>query len=1327
MERTIAVEDIHQSSSSNIVAKSVESPIKIDSISIDLINANDDIDTGKCEHFSIRGYASEMRKKDWKKCWPFALDGGQKISEEQNCKLPPLLVPKFRWWCCQSCLQEIGAEGSVNEEGAVANNSSELKSFGICPHVSSHGDAAMWLSDLQQAAKINAESRQHDANACVNVKTSDCHPLFSDKSEKNAEIANLPIIGQTDVLENNINKEIHISNYAGIEVIASLMQQTLHIDDKGMSTMNKRPVKKALQFFCFATEFRTAVVAITMLLISATVASMQPQKPDLKDNEIAGVKLPDSKLKCTVKDASETHQTGKHASVFDQQMDLVKVCGSFGITSMVNRVPAATKTHRAEHPSLELDDCDYASSESAEVLLGTTSGSLHRRKNRKVRLLTELLGKNGDEKTDFTSTEDSPSNAIPDASIAVDSISAPQGQVSLQGNVTSSLGHSRKRKLPQDEEWRPAEMSSPNNEHKNLRTFNRGAETANGIASSDSEGTVNGSGSQTGAKSHLVNLKVDRSPIFGKKKNKMTQNFDECLSLSLSRENLQKERQKKTGDASKSNATDIVLYKSNAVSTGSGLDPFPESAQKAEKKSSLSKKKIKMHQDHDGHASPIPWNHGMFREGLTSRKDVEIKQIGSIAVPLKVNQDASAEKGLHYSLNNCLPAKRYDGKYIAPIRDGLPSLLPWQGGVLREDENGRKDPKLDYVGDSSFPSKSELDAYLWKEMHVDLNSNRTMYRIPFLNEKQKHSSHAEVRSCSLIQQMDYSGTRNNGKTVELQEHSAAARKQYDQRAEMSSEQGALDDIPMEIVELMAKNQFERCRPDTEIDNQLSETTNNTRNHQRVDLNKVFGNEKMSLFHETTQKPKPRVKNGRIGKILRGDNVGSSRQKSVDYFSHMDRNQYNMSQMEHNYSPAGFRPFPLCGEKPLNGIQFSATNSSRQNSAQNCQWIGNMVGQRSSHASMQTLGVCNTCQSAPQQNKEVAHLWPSVITNNMPYLYGIPQKCANQVANVDVLSHCPGSLPKGNINGNDDRNFLNLASNFEKHSRKFDPEALRRTHADYPFACKHNGMGSLDLYSNETIPAMHLLSLMDARLPSGAPVDVDGNQRCVTKTSFLHGHHSKEFAGLPSGGHRTNSMKHPSYDCNGKNHQPESFCECMSATPTVGPSTSFQHDRRFKKAMDFTGQFSLKSREKEKKKCSDSQRQNRNRRSQKPASLSSGLNITCGSIPVHSMPKMVHDTSDFMMLPVQFHAMESATKHKQEAHTMSATLFHPKSGSENEICSINRNPADFTVPEAGNMYMIGGEDLKFGREAPSSGLIKLIGHKRQRKLTGRKEQSRNRTS
>ncbi|XP_039039662.1 protein EMBRYONIC FLOWER 1-like [Hibiscus syriacus] len=943
------------------------------------------------------------------------------------------------------------------------------------------------------------------------------------------------------------------------------------------------------------------------------VASLQLRNPDLKDNEVAGVKVPESNVECTVKDATETRQTGKSAC--DQQMELVRGSGSHGIASTVHRVPNAIKNHTDEHPSSELGDCDYASSESDEVLPGTVSGSLHRRKNHKVRLLTELLGTNDDGKTNLTSTEDSPSSTIPDASIGMDSISTSQGHVNFHGSVTSSLARRKKRKIPQDEEWVPGEfMCSPNNGHKNFKTINRDAESVDGITSSDSEGTINRSSSQAPAKSNLVNAKVEKGPILGKKKSKKTEYFDE---LHLSRENLQKERQKKPpGDTTKNDASDIVLYKSNDVSTGGGLNPFPESALKAKKKYNLLKKKSKMHQDHDCQASRIPWNNGNVREGPISRKDVETRQTGNLAVLLEVTQDTSATKGLQFSPNNSLSATSYDAKYSTPIRDG-------QGHVLSEYDTGGKDLNMNYV--------SQADPNVWKGMHVDLNSNHTAYKIPFLNEMQKDISPAEVGSSS-IQLMDFNGTSNNGRTVKFRDHATVAREHYDKRVEMASEQEAADDI-MEIVELMAKNQYERCLPDTEIDKQLPEISN-AKNHLMVDLNKAYGNEEMDLFQETI----------------------------------------------------------------------------KQNTAQNCQWIGNMVGQKSSHANVRASGICKTSQGAPQQNKEAAHLWLSMMPNSMPYIPSVPHKCADQLPKLDMLRHCPSNLPKGNMSQNDDRDFLNLDSNYEKPRRKFDSEALRRTHADYPFTCKHNGTGLLDLYSNETIPAMHLLSLMDAGLQSGAPVD--GNQRVVKKTSFL------------SGGYRTTSMKHPSFDCYGKSHLPESFCECMSVTEADGPSTSFQDDKSFK-GPEFTGHFSLNSREKEKKKCSDSQRQNKNHKSNRSVSSNSGLNTTCGSIPVHSMPKLALGTSEFMMFPGKLHVMESATKHKQKTRTSSGTLFHPKSGSENDICGINRNPADFTIPGAGNMYMIDGEDLKFGREkAPSSGLVKLIGHKCQRKLTVRKEHSRN---
>lgn len=36
-------------------------------------------------------------------------------------------------------------------------------------------------------------------------------------------------------------------------------------------------------------------------------------------------------------------------------------------------------------------------------------------------------------------------------------------------------------------------------------------------------------------------------------------------------------------------------------------------------------------------------------------------------------------------------------------------------------------------------------------------------------------------------------------------------------------------------------------------------------------------------------------------------------------------------------------------------------------------------------------------------------------------------------------------------------------------------------------------------------------------------------------------------------------------------------------------------------------------------------------------------------------------------------------------------------SKEEVCIVNRNPADFTIPEAGNLYMIRGGDLKFSKD------------------------------
>ena len=61
---------------------------------------------------------------------------------------------------------------------------------------------------------------------------------------------------------------------------------------------------------------------------------------------------------------------------------------------------------------------------------------------------------------------------------------------------------------------------------------------------------------------------------------------------------------------------------------------------------------------------------------------------------------------------------------------------------------------------------------------------------------------------------EINGARNAQKTAEAVDQLGFKKRYSEQKVEVS-EQGTLDDIPMEIVELLAKNQYERCLPDVE--------------------------------------------------------------------------------------------------------------------------------------------------------------------------------------------------------------------------------------------------------------------------------------------------------------------------------------------------------------------------------------------------------------------------------------------------------------------------------------------------------------------------------
>uniref|UniRef100_A0A5B6ZV77 Uncharacterized protein n=1 Tax=Davidia involucrata TaxID=16924 RepID=A0A5B6ZV77_DAVIN len=410
--------------------------------------------------------------------------------------------------------------------------------------------------------------------------------------------------------------------------------------------------------------------------------------------------------------------------------------------------------------------------------------------------------------------------------------------------------------------------------------------------------------------------------------------------------------------------------------------------------------------------------------------------------------------------------------------------------------------------------------------------------------------------------------------------------------------------------------------------------------------------------------------------------------------------------------------------------------------------------------MQVIEVRNTCQNGSRQNEAAEHVRSSMIPNHMLFGLNIPQKCATQSSNIEMHSQCPDTLRKGKMIGGLDMNFLNLsATNLEKQNRNFDSESLKRMSAKYPFVCKHRGtglntkgMGSLDLYPNETIPAMQLLSLMDAGMQSSTPFSLDGKSKFFdkpffpcdhhpkvsvdVKSKFLekpflpHDHHSKEFCILGTGVYKaSDGSRHPSSAFYGKNHPSEESCECSPAIPAVGAFPSlFKKDGSFKRAAGFTDRVSSKLREREKAKRSFSPTQNRGCRPQKSVCRSGVSGTSRASNPVQDKQKGFLGASDSVRFPLQCRTIEDSTKHIDlEARGVNGTIWSMKSISKIDICSVNRNPADFSIPEAGNKYMISGEHLKFGKKIASkdrSGLINVDGRKRQRvtKPTSMKEQA-----
>ncbi|XP_019415568.1 PREDICTED: protein EMBRYONIC FLOWER 1-like isoform X2 [Lupinus angustifolius] len=911
-----------------------------------------------------------------------------------------------------------------------------------------------------------------------------------------------------------------------------------------------------------------------------------------KDNGVSGVERA-SNHKCMDKSSSEIYNERTPSADNQCQTELIKVC------SVLGDIPTATKAdkttnHTTGPPPLYSVACNRSvPSGSTRKIVESDFQGLHlekktafsRRRPRKVRLMTHLLSEKSDLKTDKLTIQGSPSHGTSNASEGSQSHSMIPGKVDTQGESTlTNMCHSKKRKFILDEAPGPEDMC----------VQGVAIEVQKGDATKYKD-VMAGIGLQDVTRGFQSKSEIERNHIMGKKSRKIKVIDNHLIPEPHQGKQRVNEDTVYPADKAYASKTLYSRFTPRAI-TEKGMDKFPFHAPRTENEFSLSKGKGKILQTHREMGSLSCQKNATLVKNPFAYSGGKIMSNMPVTIPIPSAQGTlngkGVEEGLQHSLNSQLAVQIYDKKCIHQTEIRLPFGLPLQEDTSNVHQQKRKDSETIVYG----------------------------------------GVHCE----------ETTGARNKEKTVEAVEKLGVLKRCSEQT--VLCEEGALDDIPMEIVELLAKNQYERCLPDAENRSSIFEKSTVKRKIQMTDGCSAYGKGNLSLLKKG-QKKKHEGAHKKSFTTTKREIVKPSKRKSVHYYSPFDGNNLGTN----NARPLG-PPFPHMG-------------SSHLGSARNCNFNGIIEECGSSNATLQANVGCSLHNTILQQDNEASRIWASLTSNHVSLGYDVPKMGVFQPtsASVDITSIQSGALHKQRMRRDIDLNCRNLhVAGPEMLNRNKGPGTVSRTTGRFPFPEKHNGMepyqnlrGSVDVYSAETISAMHLLSLMDAGKQPHTSFNEGAKAQMLRRP--YHGNCSTK---LEIGTSKThNTPKKQSFDYYSRSYLSDKSGGCFLGSPTFVPSSSTQRDMKILRDDGaFAGQNSIEFGKKEKAKSSNS---------------------------------FLHDRLDVRGT----RKIETPVQHKLDFRGTRETVL-PVRVTLGSSCMVNKNPADFTMPETGNVYMINGVDLKF---------------------------------
>lgn len=435
------------------------------------------------------------------------------------------------------------------------------------------------------------------------------------------------------------------------------------------------------------------------LIIAATLL----KKVRRRAKDASTVKSKSSKLPSPEQASKRSREKANISMEISLKESQEAVNGSPEIAGVVDDTPKKLikKNHSNSHVLMERDERDNVSSESRDLLGHNPEcmTGLHRRKSRKVRLLSELLSNRSKE------------------------------TLSKRESVRG-----RKRKSSGEEECRPPETT--NYASRILSTIGKTSENAS--KSCDSEGnTVSGAESKPSVESQSTDSGFDKDPIKGKQRNKRFQVVDERFPETS---------QKDTYD-----------YASPVHSSFAGKEfvPCPLHIQRTEEELSLAKKRKRKATIDKKKSTVITFSNNVDDGNLMKlRKPDNFLQAGPRNIMPQSTRDFLNSNWLDSSFDKLSASDGHFNKYT-PQRDDRPVFplpLKEQSRYKQDDHAMLKGIGTNHFRDfgSSFKS-TNADGCLRTGVNVDFSSKRNTTRPSSLNDNLRQTSSTEVAdsSCAL--------------------------------------------------------------------------------------------------------------------------------------------------------------------------------------------------------------------------------------------------------------------------------------------------------------------------------------------------------------------------------------------------------------------------------------------------------------------------------------------------------------------------------------------------------------------------------------------------